>query len=397
MIRGLRRLLVCGLASVVMLAPILTIPAIAVVGGQEADPQAHPYMVAVVDSAEPDPFRGHICGGSVIATQWIMTAAHCYPGLTAGDLDVIVGIHDLAGSGGQRLDVAEIVVHPDYSGRRANDIALLRVETPMTAPVLPLASEADSQLWDAGVVATVMGWGATETGAPSVLHDVAVPIISDADCSSIYGSKVVPDINICAGDLINGGVDRCRGDSGGPLVVPQGTETVAVGIVSWGSKKCGLPNAPGVYTEVGAFTNWIMSILDAPPGEEEPPPGEEEPPPGEEEPPPGEEPPPMDDTLLVSTSPDRSDPIPLAGSSLSGVVYIFTASSEGVSSVTFTLSGRSAKIDASPPFDLMGTQPDGTAKPLSTSRLVVGENSVQAVFTLVDGTTQTMTATFTVP
>lgn len=374
--RGRSRMLACGLAIVAMLAPVLTIPAMAIVGGQEADPEAHPYMVAVVDSDNPDAYTGHICGGSVIAAHWIMTAAHCYPGLTATDLDVIVGIHDLAGSEGERLDVAEIVVHPDYTGGRTNDIALLRVETPMAAPILPLATEADSHLWDAGAVGTVMGWGATETGAPALLHEVAVPIISDGDCSSIYGSKVVPAINICAGDLIDGGVDRCRGDSGGPLVVPQGTGTVGVGIVSWGSKNCGDPNAPAVYTEVGVFTSWIMSVLDAPPDED---------------------PPPIDDTLLVSTSPDRSNPIPLEGSSLSGNVYIFAASSEGVSSITFILSGRSPKTDASAPFDLMGTQPDGTAKPLGASRLGAGEHSVQATLNLEDGTTQTTTTTFTVP
>lgn len=79
-----------------------------------------------------------------------------------------------------------------------------------------------------------------------------MPIVGQADCRKAYGEDGIADTMICAGLLDVGGKDACEGDSGGPLVV----NGVVAGIVSWGAG-CAQPNAPGVYTDVASFLDWI--------------------------------------------------------------------------------------------------------------------------------------------
>lgn len=48
-----------------------------------------------------------------------------------------------------------------------------------------------------------------------------------------------------------------QGDSGGPLVC----KGVVEGVVAWGSRVCGNPKKPAVFTRVANYTNWIQEIL----------------------------------------------------------------------------------------------------------------------------------------
>jgi secreted trypsin-like serine protease len=89
------------------------------------------------------------------------------------------------------------------------------------------------------------------------LREATVPVVSDLDCMLAYGSLYIsPALNLCAGDMVRGGVDTCQGDSGGPLLVPNGTSFLLAGITSWGIG-CGQAEYPGVYTEVAAMKVFI--------------------------------------------------------------------------------------------------------------------------------------------
>ena len=74
----------------------------------------------------------------------------------------------------------------------------------------------------------------------------------------------VANLNIVGTMLCAGGdglKDACMGDSGGALFLPAGEGRplpVAIGIVSWGVG-CGLPDTPGVYTRVSAYTDWLQA------------------------------------------------------------------------------------------------------------------------------------------
>ncbi len=245
-----------------------------IVGGNPTDPGEYPFLVALVSPLTGNSWLGQFCGGAVIDDMWVMTAAHCVSNddgtqVSPTSLDVVTGRHDLycfdfggspACTEGQRIDVAEIHRHPQFDKDTFNnDIALLRLATATTSTPVAWATPTDAGLFAAGVVATVMGWGQTESvpAFPDVPYDVNVEILSDADCkapnTSYPASSIFDDTMLCAGDVASGGVDSCQGDSGGPLVVPDGIGGwLQAGIVSWGIG-CADPGAPGVYAQVSAF------------------------------------------------------------------------------------------------------------------------------------------------
>lgn len=241
-----------------------------IVGGREAEPGAWPWQVALIDIGG-HPYDDQYCGGSLISPDWVVTAAHCADGSEPGDIQVLAGIHNLvaADAGFVRLDVARIIIHPDYGevNQYDSDIALLELATsaPFRSPSaagLPIAGVAlvpENVGALVGVESTVTGWGNRQPGSsdyPAALHEVEVPIVSNADCRAAYGDTITSAM-LCAG-LSEGGKDSCQGDSGGPLVVFSSTRSrwELAGVVSWGNG-CALPGVPGVYTRVSTFAHWI--------------------------------------------------------------------------------------------------------------------------------------------
>lgn len=157
------------------------------------------------------------------------------------------------------MQAAQVIQHENYnSWTTDNDIALIRVATPLTLGTPnagPISLPAQGS--DPSGTVTTSGWGYTrENGALSpTLLQVSVPVVDRARCNTAYGSSQITNQMFCAGDIDNGGRDACQGDSGGPVWDSDGN---LVGAVSWG-RGCARPGYPGVYTRVGQFIDWIRS------------------------------------------------------------------------------------------------------------------------------------------
>ena len=165
------------------------------------------------------------CGGTIICSKWIMTAAHCnYEGF-----NVLAQEHQVAGSGhsadGTHHEVARVIPHPQYDDNTLNnDFMLVELVEPIDltgtskARAACLPTQSDIALYTAaGTNFVVSGWGALEQGgsSPNVLHSAIVPHISDSVCNEAdkYGGRITSQM-MCAGHLA-GGIDSCQGDSGG--------------------------------------------------------------------------------------------------------------------------------------------------------------------------------------
>lgn len=242
-----------------------------IVGGTAAEPGDWPWMVLLVDGASDSLFDGLWCGGALIQGRWVLTAAHCvtddfHHPLEPTDIDAVTGVYNLRTDPGYRIPVRRIFIHPDYAAGNYwdSDIALVELESPAPVPLIRLASMA---LDLEGKMATVLGWGDTTGNAsyPEKLHQVSVPIISNADCneafvqSPLYSSPPISERMLCAGA---DGRDACYDDSGGPLLVRAGDQYRLAGLVSWG-EGCALPGFFGVYTRVPRFYDFIRSHVPA--------------------------------------------------------------------------------------------------------------------------------------
>jgi len=212
-----------------------------IVGGTDAQPGDNPFQVGLLDKAQPDNAKAQFCGGSLIAANVVVTAAHCSDFVQAGQVQVLTGARSLDGTGVRR-NVTKITIHPKWNGSTYDyDVAVWRLATPASAPFATLAA-ADGT---ANVLAT--GWGAlTEGGpAPIKLQRVDLPLANRVDCNDAnsYNGEIT-DRMLCAGKP-GGGQDTCQGDSGGPLT----RNGELVGITSWGSG-CARPNFYGIYARV---------------------------------------------------------------------------------------------------------------------------------------------------
>lgn len=233
----------------------------AVIGGHDAVPGAWPAVVAI-GAADRSALRGTYCGGTLITSTWVLTAAHCMAGERTSDVVVHVGLTTLSASNGRTVPLRRIVRAAWNKRTDRNDLALVELAQPVMQAPMPLASSQGSY-W-AGSKATVLGWGSSKPsgrGFRDHLQQGGVRTVRGALCRWTWGN-INTRLQVCAGTPRRAiPVDSCSGDSGGPLVVrdPSGRPVLA-GIVSFGGERCGLRDQPGVYTKTVGYLPWIREV-----------------------------------------------------------------------------------------------------------------------------------------
>ncbi|KAK3509244.1 hypothetical protein QTP70_025597, partial [Hemibagrus guttatus] len=230
-----------------------------IVGGKDTTIESWPWQVSLHWGTQ------HVCGGSLISTRWLISAAHCFTGKTKelSQWSVVLGQTYLTSSGA--VSVESILLNKAYNSVSHDyDIAMVRLSSDVLpgASIHPVCLPPYQLSIMEGDDLVVTGWGVLQENGklPDVLQKATIPLIDRSVCSnaSIYGSAITPRM-LCAG-FLKGGVDSCQGDSGGPLVFLS-SRWHLVGVVSWG-QGCARKGLPGVYTDVRQLLNWIYSIME---------------------------------------------------------------------------------------------------------------------------------------
>jgi len=234
-----------------------------IVRGNATTPGAYPWAVGIQ-------FLDKLyCGGSLISSHFIITAAHCVKGINPDRIRLILGDHDRRhDEAHQQLKLIEkVFIHPHFVKKTFNnDIALIKIkgEVDFSDFIRPVCLPHTDRSYNSQNT-TVVGWGKlSEGGLPAnVLQEVSVPIIPQRNCrhDTHYRIAEITDNMFCAG-FSDGKIDACQGDSGGPAVWKGDGKQyfTQIGIVSWG-QGCARGGYPGVYTRIGRYLKWIVEVI----------------------------------------------------------------------------------------------------------------------------------------
>jgi len=258
-----------GLAFLVLLAALVCGPGESlgqskIVGGTKAPDNAYPWMCAIAEKSGGNLFDRQFCGGSLIAPDWVLTAAHCMEGEVPYGIEVVARFSDLSDSSGAEIrGVRGIFIHPGYadlSGDLVNDIALILLDSPITS-VAPLAYSRSASPSPVDNAVRAIGWGDTKSSPrfPNALQMVDLSLTPISVARRIYASNRLDIRHLAA---MAPGKDTCGGDSGGPLFDLDGDlgAPLVLGITSFGLD-CADRGVPGIYANVGNYVDWIDAFL----------------------------------------------------------------------------------------------------------------------------------------
>lgn len=255
-----------------------------IVGGNEAgSPSFWPWQVSIRRIYSDQKVFSHLCGGTLISSNWVLTAAHCFirysrqyyqDGVMEDRIEqymIHVGRYHVDNVRTERAlqirALEKYIKHEDFSPTAKNqihDIALALVSKPFVytesvrpvcLPSLDTPAKEGDRMW-------ITGWGDDMNIGPDnkYLKELTLPVASVEMCKNDWKSYY-NDGWLCSDRAFK--EDACTGDSGGPAVhkTTDGRWRI-IGITAAGSMKCSTTRASvkaGVFTNVAQFRDWIDS------------------------------------------------------------------------------------------------------------------------------------------
>jgi len=221
-----------------------------VIGGSTAGSGAVPHQIMLLRSGS------FTCGGSLIGTRTVLTAAHCIDGNENNPSVFTIRANSLTSSGGQIIQVSKVNKHASYSSSSINyDYAVLHLASAFTpgtnAAVGRLVASGSDPA--GGTSCQISGWGRTSSSSntvSSVLKIATLSVIARATCSTRWG-RTIPAQQVCVHSTAN---SVCNGDSGGPLTIGGAIAGVASYVAGTACIHATIPN---VYANVGPVVSWI--------------------------------------------------------------------------------------------------------------------------------------------
>lgn len=237
-----------------------------IVGGTTAESNEFPWQVSLQYRSGTSWY--HFCGGSLVAPNWILTAAHCLDGMGGYTLRVALGDHTLSTTSNneQHITPTNLYIHGSYDGDGAgipNDIGMVKLESDAsyTSYVQPVDYASATDTFSSTDECFISGWGLeSATGSTAnTLKKSDMDVMTNQRCRRTWGASSILSSHICINDH-DSDSSACMGDSGGPLVCVRDGSFLLAGLTSWGSSQCHT-NYPNVYTRISSFRDWVDFVM----------------------------------------------------------------------------------------------------------------------------------------